>query len=56
MPDRLGHDLRYAINPSKLESLGWVPHYTFDTGIIQTVEWYVENISWLNSMDHIVLK
>ncbi|MGL5916542.1 MAG: dTDP-glucose 4,6-dehydratase, partial [Culicoidibacterales bacterium] len=38
--DRLGHDLRYAIDPTKLEALGWEPTYNFDTGIEQTIEWY----------------
>ncbi|PET56028.1 dTDP-glucose 4,6-dehydratase [Bacillus sp. AFS001701] len=44
--DRLGHDKRYAIDPSKLEKLGWKPIYNFDTGIAQTVRWYVENKEW----------
>ncbi|MGG3560511.1 dTDP-glucose 4,6-dehydratase [Neobacillus rhizosphaerae] len=44
--DRLGHDKRYAINPTKLENLGWQPTYTFDTGIAQTIEWYLDNKEW----------
>jgi dTDP-glucose 4,6-dehydratase len=44
--DRLGHDKRYAINPSKLEKLGWKPTYTFETGINQTIQWYLENKEW----------
>lgn len=44
--DRLGHDRRYAINPSKLEKLGWIPTYSFDSGIQQTIEWYLENQDW----------
>ncbi|UPM54756.1 dTDP-glucose 4,6-dehydratase [Gottfriedia acidiceleris] len=44
--DRLGHDKRYAIDPSKLEKLGWKPTYNFDTGIVQTVQWYVDNKEW----------
>ncbi|MGG2024809.1 dTDP-glucose 4,6-dehydratase [Gottfriedia sp. S16(2024)] len=44
--DRLGHDKRYAIDPSKLEKLGWKPVYNFDTGIAQTVRWYVDNKEW----------
>lgn len=44
--DRLGHDKRYAIDPTKLEQLGWKPNYTFETGIAQTVKWYVENKAW----------
>lgn len=45
--DRPGHDLRYAIDPTKLETeLGWKPKYTFETGIQQTIEWYLENKEW----------
>lgn len=44
--DRLGHDKRYAIDPTKLESLGWSPAYTFETGIVQTINWYVANKDW----------
>ncbi|MBO1511888.1 dTDP-glucose 4,6-dehydratase [Metabacillus bambusae] len=44
--DRLGHDKRYAIDPTKLEKLGWKPLYTFETGIAQTVQWYLDNKEW----------
>lgn len=45
--DRPGHDLRYAIDASKICSqLGWVPEETFDTGIRKTVEWYLNNLDW----------
>lgn len=44
--DRLGHDKRYAIDPTKLEKLGWEPTYTFETGIAQTIEWYIDNKEW----------
>ena len=45
--DRLGHDKRYAINPTKLETeLGWKPEYTFDVGINETIEWYQSNQNW----------
>lgn len=44
--DRLGHDKRYAIDPTKLEQLGWNPTYTFETGIAQTIQWYVDNKKW----------
>lgn len=45
--DRLGHDKRYAIDPTKLETeLGWKPKYTFDTGIVETIEWYQANEAW----------
>jgi dTDP-glucose 4,6-dehydratase len=44
--DRLGHDKRYAIDPTKLEQLGWKPKYTFETGIAQTIHWYLDNKEW----------
>lgn len=45
--DRPGHDLRYAIDASKIErELGWVPAETFETGIVKTVEWYLQNKEW----------
>ncbi len=45
--DRLGHDRRYAIDNSKIASeLGFVPTYTFESGIAETIQWYVENESW----------
>ena len=45
--DRPGHDLRYAIDASKIErELGWVPQETFESGIRKTVEWYLANPSW----------
>ena len=45
--DRPGHDLRYAIDASKIErELGWVPEETFESGIRKTVEWYLANEAW----------
>lgn len=45
--DRPGHDMRYAIDASKMErELGWVPAETFETGIVKTVEWYLNNLEW----------
>ena len=44
--DRLGHDKRYAIDPTKLEQLGWKPTYTFESGIAQTIQWYLDNKEW----------
>lgn len=45
--DRKGHDRRYAIDPTLLETeLGWQPEYNFDTGIAQTIDWYLNNRPW----------
>ena len=48
--DRLGHDQRYAIDPTKLEQLGWTPTFTFDTGISHTIQWYLDNQVGLNCL------
>ena len=45
--DRKGHDLRYAIDPTKIHTeLGWLPETKFDDGIVKTVNWYLENQEW----------
>ena len=45
--DRPGHDLRYAIDPTRISTeLGWQPRETFETGLRKTVEWYLSNRSW----------
>lgn len=44
---RPGHDRRYALDVSKLKSLGWEPKYSLEAGIKETVEWYRDNLSWL---------
>jgi dTDP-glucose 4,6-dehydratase len=45
--DRPGHDLRYAIDASKIaEQLGWTPQETFETGMRKTVQWYLNNFDW----------
>lgn len=47
IPDRPNHDRRYLIDPSKLETeLGWRPEHDFETGIAETVAWYVEHRDW----------
>ena len=49
--DRAGHDLRYAIDASKLtDQLGWFPSYTFEKGLEKTVEWYLNNHQWLENI------
>ena len=47
--DRLGHDKRYAIDSTKIqEELGWNPKYTFESGIKETILWYLDNMEWIN--------
>ena len=49
--DRAGHDLRYAIDASKIEQqLGWRPSITFEQGLEQTVDWYLANDAWLQDV------
>lgn len=49
--DRAGHDLRYAIDSSKLKNeLGWQPSLTFEEGLPKTVDWYLANGEWLNNV------
>lgn len=47
--DRAGHDMRYAIDSSKLQNeLGWKPSLQFEEGLAKTVDWYLKNETWLN--------
>lgn len=49
--DRLGHDQRYAIDPTKIkEELGWYPETTFEVGIVKTIRWYLENQEWVKDV------
>ncbi len=49
--DRPGHDLRYAIDASKINTeLGWKPTVTFEEGLEQTIDWYLSNTDWLNNV------
>jgi dTDP-glucose 4,6-dehydratase len=46
VPDREGHDRRYAMNCDKLRALGWQRHYSFDSALQATVNWYLQNEGW----------
>ena len=49
--DRAGHDLRYAIDATKIkDELGWKPSLQFEEGIEKTIKWYLENKKWLNEV------
>ena len=50
--DRPGHDLRYAIDPHKIETeLGWKPEFNFDTGIVEAIKWNLNNKEWLKHVE-----
>jgi dTDP-glucose 4,6-dehydratase len=49
--DRAGHDLRYAIDATKLkDELGWLPSLQFEEGISKTIDWYLNNKQWLEDV------
>lgn len=49
--DRLGHDRRYGIDPTKIkEELGWFPETTFEDGIKKTINWYLDNKAWMDNI------
>lgn len=49
--DRLGHDQRYAIDPSKIKAeLGWYPETAFESGIVKTIEWNLDNQAWVEQV------
>jgi dTDP-glucose 4,6-dehydratase len=49
--DRAGHDLRYAIDATKLkDELGWTPSLQFEEGLSRTIDWYLQNSNWLNDV------
>ena len=55
--DRPGHDLRYAIDASKIQkTLGWKPIETFDTGLRKTVQWYLKNSHWLQRVRYCIYR
>ena len=50
--DRPGHDLRYAMDPTKIETeLGWKPEYNFDNGIQETIKWNLNHQDWINHVE-----
>jgi len=50
--DRAGHDLRYAIDSSKLKNeLGWKPSLQFEEGLEKTVKWYLDNKNWVDGIN-----
>jgi len=49
--DRPGHDRRYAIDPTKIQrDIGWAPAETFESGINKTVQWYLDNTAWIDTV------
>jgi dTDP-glucose 4,6-dehydratase len=49
--DRAGHDLRYAIDATKLKNeLGWLPSLQFEEGLSKTIDWYLNNQQWLENV------
>jgi dTDP-glucose 4,6-dehydratase len=51
VPDRPGHDLRYAIDSTRIEAeLGWKPRESFESGLRKTVRWYLGNRAWIDSV------
>ena len=58
MTDRAGHDLRYAIDSTKLrEELGWEPQFTnFESGLEETIKWYTDHQDWWKSRKKKLLK
>ncbi len=49
--DRLGHDRRYGIDPTKIKNeLGWYPETPFEVGIVKTIDWYLDNEDWMNNV------
>jgi dTDP-glucose 4,6-dehydratase len=51
VPDRPGHDRRYAIDASRIRrELGWAPRHTFEDGLRETVRWYLANRAWCEAV------
>jgi dTDP-glucose 4,6-dehydratase len=51
--DRKGHDRRYSIDCSKLMAMGWRPTHSFESGIEETVKWYLNNENWWRPLKHV---
>lgn len=52
VPDRKGHDWRYAVDCTKIQTqLGWVPHVEFSHGLPEVIAWYINNLDWIRSAD-----
>ena len=52
VPDRLGHDIKYSVNPKKIErELNWKPETNFNTGLYETVNWYLKKLKI--KVDHV---
>jgi dTDP-glucose 4,6-dehydratase len=51
VPDRPGHDRRYAIDPGKIGGLGWAPSETFEQALEKTVDWYIANEAWWQPLE-----
>ena len=55
--DRPGHDFRYSIDSTKIKNeLNWTPKETFDTGLIKTIEWYLNNETWWKKIHNHIYK
>ena len=51
VPDRPGHDRRYAMDIRKIEKeLGWQPAENLETGLVKTVDWYLDNLGWIEKI------
>jgi dTDP-glucose 4,6-dehydratase len=50
VPDRPGHDRRYAIDASKIRELGWAPRHTFESGVRETIAWYLAHRDWCDTV------
>lgn len=55
VPDRVGQDMRYALNTEKINTLGWKPKYKFTKGLKETIEWYKKNRVWWEKINKILI-